>query len=1179
MKNVTRILCLLFIVCVHTVVSQATIRAKSEKEKSTATLQKSVISVADNGNNIAYKSNENLNLMTDWAGNGATGEGSSPNNFGWKSEPSVTFANANGSIDMQYKSFLYRDFEGERGVVSGLDNIFMFPVNLEKEKSYECSASFSYFDSSTTGNVPFFIQNASGTKIAETEVASVTHVSTAYRTTTLAFSVPENGLYYVAYKNPVSGKRLFVKNFKLEAVTDLSLSSLSVNTGHLSPAFSPEITSYTLLVPSNTEQVNIEATPNNQEAQLSGVGSVELSSGNGKGIVEVSDATGRIKRYVINIVATNNIISTNNVSWDSQSENSAESMPLVGGDIGCNVWVENGDILFYIQRSGSISEIGEHLKLGRVRVTLTPNPLKDPTSFNQELILKDGYIKIEGMDKQLNGLNILAKLWVDVHNPVVHVDIESSRDIDVTVAYESWRTADKNLGNPGGRNGRFGAYGLEGYPGSLIRTKDIIEPSDTAILFYHRNELGAKVFPDANIELTGMGEYADRITDDTKNRIFGGLLFGNNLQADGTSSGSYQSTAYQSWKFKSKAASKQHRISIATHIECTETAQQWKDNLFETVEKIQATPQMDFDKTVAWWNDFWQRSYIHIQPQNPDPQNKPWQIGRNYQLFRYQLGGNAYGEYPTKFNGGNLTFDSKLVNSGTDHGPDWRQWGGGVFTAQNQRLLYWPMLKSGDFDAIKPQFELYKKGLAGAKARVEKFFGHEGAAFCEYATMSGIPIGDGWGWESNSANHRLRGTEIPFGDSRATATTGYSTTVEKGIMANGYISYHWESQVEHAYMILEYHRFTGADISEYMPFIEESLIFFDEHYRLREKIRNGKELDKDGKLVFYPSTACETYRGATNPADLISGLKACLKSILELDEKFLLKRDKSYYREFLDAIPDYTYGVSGNQTYIKPAKSWVKSINDEQPELYPLFPFNQFKLGDKEIDYFKKAYEIAPDKSKTIISWNQNGIQMARMGMTNEAADYSIRKMENSSRRFPTFWGPGYDWAPDHNWGGSGIIGIQEMLMQTFDKQIMLFPAWPKDWDVDFKLHAPYNTIVEGKLRDGVLTELNVTPEERKKDVINMYSGIPTNITVGINSSSIKIYPNPTSTNFVKIDTGGKKIAELQMYDMTGKCIKKIADLNVENYQLNCIGMKKNIYVLKIKTNENNTFTEKLIIL
>ena len=31
-----------------------------------------------------------------------------------------------------------------------------------------------------------------------------------------------------------------------------------------------------------------------------------------------------------------------NIVWNSQSQNSSESMPCGGGDIGLNVWVENG---------------------------------------------------------------------------------------------------------------------------------------------------------------------------------------------------------------------------------------------------------------------------------------------------------------------------------------------------------------------------------------------------------------------------------------------------------------------------------------------------------------------------------------------------------------------------------------------------------------------------------------------------------------------------------------------------------------------------------------------------------------------------------------------------------------------------------------------------------------------
>ena len=155
------------------------------------------------------------------------------------------------------------------------------------------------------------------------------------------------------------------------------------------------------------------------------------------------------------------------------------------------------------------------------------------------------------------------------------------------------------------------------------------------------------------------------------------------------------------------------------------------------------------------------------------------------------------------------------------------------------------------------------------------------------------------------------------------------------------------------------------------------------------------------------------------------------------------------------------------------------------PQFYPLFPFDQYKIGDEEIQVFKNTYELAPAFRKgTIKSWHQDGIFFARMGMTDEAADYNTRKLQDSPRRYPTFWGPGHDWVPDHNWGGSGMIGLQEMLLQTIGSQILLLPAWPLEWDVDFKLHAPGNTTVEGALRDGKLIGLKVVPEDRRKDVI-----------------------------------------------------------------------------------------------
>ncbi|MBA7567731.1 hypothetical protein ES708_09448 [subsurface metagenome] len=402
------------------------------------------------------------------------------------------------------------------------------------------------------------------------------------------------------------------------------------------------------------------------------------------------------------------------------------------------------------------------------------------------------------------------------------------------------------------------------------------------------------------------------------------------------------------------------------------------------------------------------------------------------------------------------------------------------------------MLKSGDFDAILPQFELYRKGLPGAMARVKTHFGHEGAVYCEYTSVPGIPFGDGWGWEGGSS-HRQRGEEIPFGDPRADALRGYGDVVEKGVMANRAIAYHWESQVEHAYMILEFHRFTGADISMYMPFIKQSLIFFDKHYRMRQKMRNGKELNDNDKLVIFPSTSCESYRGAKNPSDLIAGLKACIEALLELDSKYLSRAEKDYYRDFYSHIPDLSYGEEKGDTILKPAESWGRYQNVECPQFYPLFPFNRFSLVDDDMTVFKNTWKHGTFRKGMVQSWHQDGIFFARMGMTVEAADYNTRKLQDSKRKFPTFWGPGHDWVPDHNWGGSGMIGLQEMLMQTIGDKIVLFPAWPKEWEVDFKLHAPQNTSVECSFENGEITSLIVVPETRTKDVLVLNRRFPVN--------------------------------------------------------------------------------------
>jgi len=68
-----------------------------------------------------------------------------------------------------------------------------------------------------------------------------------------------------------------------------------------------------------------------------------------------------------------------------------------------------------------------------------------------------------------------------------------------------------------------------------------------------------------------------------------------------------------------------------------------------------------------------------------------------------------------------------------------------------------------------------------------------------------------------------------------------------------------------------------------------------------------------------------------------------------------------------------------------------------------------------------------------------------------------------------------------HN--GAGSIALQAMVMQEADGKILLLPAWPTNWDGEFKLHASGQTTVAGRIQSGTLTGLKVTPAARRSAV------------------------------------------------------------------------------------------------
>ncbi len=738
----------------------------------------------------------------------------------------------------------------------------------------------------------------------------------------------------------------------------------------------------------------------------------------------------RLFSLLLFVVAALNVMAQPaDYTWTTPSKNASESMPCGGGSIGMNVWVEDGDIWFYLSRSGAFDENNTLLKQGRVRIKLTP-ALECGETFRQTLRLNDGYVEITDGQKTV-------EIWADVFKPVVHVDVKAKGAVVMEATYENWRTKDIKIG----KRERMQTSYKFAPPKGLVTRHDSIISNSADIVFLHHN--GDSTNFDATIKQQQMDVLKDKLYNPIHRLAFGGRMTGTSLQYVGMNTGRYASTDFVGWTYKTTKKSSRQSLQIVL-AEKQGAVEEWMTVLNETAAVV--NKKKDQKASRQWWNEFWQRSYVISN--DPDCRD----ITTNYNLFRYMLGCNAYGKWPTKFNGGLFTFDPEYVKVGEAEyqlSADFRNWGGGVHTAQNQRLVYWPMLKNGDADMMKPQLDFYLRILKNAEERSRLYWGHEGACYTEQIENYGLP------------NYAEYGKKRP-------------ADFDPGLEYNAWLEYCWDTILEFCEMAFEMNRYEGKDISEYIPMIESAVTFFDEHYQYLARRRGAKALDENGKLVMYPGSACETFKMAYNSTPTVTGLRVVTESLIDYlkDDTVAVAR----YKALLSRIPEMPTRIVEGKQVIAPAAMWERVNNVENPMLYPVFPWRIYGIERDNLQLALDTYWHDPysKKFRSHIGWKQDCIWAACLGLTDEAARLAQLKLGNGPHRFPAFWGPGYDWTPDHNWGGSGMIGMQEMLMQEVDGRIILFPAWPKNWDVTFRLRASGNRVVEATMKDGKVENVRI---------------------------------------------------------------------------------------------------------
>ena len=423
-------------------------------------------------------------------------------------------------------------------------------------------------------------------------------------------------------------------------------------------------------------------------------------------------------------------------------------------------------------------------------------------------------------------------------------------------------------------------------------------------------------------------------------------------------------------------------------------------------------------------------------------------VTRAYACQRYVSLCAGFGRLPIRFNGSIFTVPYK-------GDPDYRRWGSGYWW-QNTRLPYYPMFASGDVDSTEPLFRMYFGLLDFNLKRTRRYLGHGGAYFPECIQPWGDHFMDTYGPECEWKDRRDK------------------------LQESGYHKYEWVGQLELSLMAVmrwQHDRDDAWFREKALPAIRAFVRYFDEHYAL----------DGNGRYLMYPAQALETWWDCANPMPEVSGLIRVTDLLLAMPDDLLPGEDRALFAKIRARAPQPpTRRIDDGNVVFAPAEKFANHRNVETPELYCVFPFRLCSFEKSNAEIGRRTY-AAGRFHKLYRGWAQDELNAAYLGLAEEAREHVAERALTHSKeiyRWPAYWGPNFDWCPDQDDGSVFVNSLQSMLMQYEGDRIFLLPAWPKDWNCDFKLHAPRNTTVEGRVENGEVRNLVVTPPARRKDVV-----------------------------------------------------------------------------------------------
>ncbi len=411
-----------------------------------------------------------------------------------------------------------------------------------------------------------------------------------------------------------------------------------------------------------------------------------------------------------------------------------------------------------------------------------------------------------------------------------------------------------------------------------------------------------------------------------------------------------------------------------------------------------------------WWNAYWERSFVSYANTNA---TESVYLENYYYLAQYQLGGAAYALYPQHFMRGVYTAvkDADL------------KWNNGYWHF-NQRAVYHGMLASNHLEGYLPYLDFYN-GIQDAMTTFSLM------KYTESADAEHGFIADGITNAMKTAETiRWDGFSGPEDSSYSIYNNDYTGRIFSTgpeVAENMYYAYKYtmdEGLLEQYY---EYMRRTVCFITEWARWDEESGLYHLDYSNSLENwwYVNNSAVDNAAVRSLIPKylEAAEILGLETQDAELIAKAKDVLE---KLEPATMTKTDDGLDRYAAYDINDYT----------------VTKTNYQCPELEIIYPHNLVGLDHEDLQIAINTYNERSKNGKTDYSWCVDGIHEARLGLGDAAEEQMGDMIRQKQSRASGFTNDGNGKLEPM---GLHISTMNEMLLQSYDDVIRVFPAVPSD--------------------------------------------------------------------------------------------------------------------------------------